>query len=187
MKSIRARAPASKTAAVRRVMQANVGSVTTPERSLRRALRREGLAFATGARPVQGLRCTVDIVLREHRICIFMDGCFWHACPKHCSMPKLNRSWWAEKLRSNVDRDKRQRASLRRNGWRVLRVWEHELVESDRVVRRILRAIEAAGAVAPGPARPTSDRSPATRPHARGRASARGGGSQRNQPVRARR
>lgn len=150
-------------------MQANVGRVTSPERVLRSALRSEGLAFSTDVRPIRQLRCKVDILLRRQRLCIFIDGCFWHACPKHCSAPKLNRSWWAEKLQANVERDKRQRSILRVNGWHVIRVWEHELVECDRVVHRILRAVRPSASTSARLPGASGERSEPTRARRRGR------------------
>ncbi|GAA1979951.1 hypothetical protein GCM10009817_20780 [Terrabacter lapilli] len=57
---------------------------------------------------------------------VFVDGCFWHACPEHCVLPKANREWWEWKFDSNRQRDADTDARLRDLGWRVLRLWEHE-------------------------------------------------------------
>lgn len=66
-----------------------------------------------------------DIVFTSRKLAVFIDGCFWHRCPIHDRMPKANRSYWAPKLKGNVERDRRSDAELRANGWRVARFFEH--------------------------------------------------------------
>jgi len=66
-------------------------------------------------------------VFRKARIAVFIDGCFWHACQKHCRMPASNRDYWERKIGRNAERDKRVNRELRRRGWRVVRIWEHEI------------------------------------------------------------
>jgi DNA mismatch endonuclease (patch repair protein) len=122
-------------------MQSNVGRETTPEERLRHAIAATGTTFLADARPEAAVRCKADFVFPEHRVCVFVDGCFWHGCPVHFAPPKSNRDWWQEKIAANVDRDLRQAEELRRLGWTVLRVWEHELTPSllaetsERVIR----------------------------------------------------
>ncbi len=70
---------------------------------------------------------TADVLFRRARVVVFVDGCFWHSCPQHGTMPKSNRTWWEQKLRANVDRDRRADAALKESGWRVVRIWEHEI------------------------------------------------------------
>jgi len=74
---------------------------------------------------------------------IFVDSCFWHGCPKHCNQPANNRAFWQRKLSANKTRGALVARTLRRAGWRVLRVWEHELVKknSARLIRRIQKAL----------------------------------------------
>lgn len=67
-----------------------------------------------------------DIVFVSSGVAVFVDGCFWHSCPDHGSIPKTNTDWWIQKLRSNVERDRRHDAALTSAGWWVFRVWEHE-------------------------------------------------------------
>lgn len=141
-KSIRSRAPAATSPVVRRAMLANYGGELRPERTLRSLLCKAGLRFRKDCRPIPDFRCTADIVLRRQRLCVFVDGCFWHGCPQHFSCPKTNAAWWREKIGATSARDKRQTKFLSSNGWRVIRVWEHELMaSSSRVVRRILKAV----------------------------------------------
>jgi len=84
-----------------------------------------------------------DFVFSRHRIAVFVDGCFWHGCARHCRMPTGNRSYWNGKIASNIVRDKRVNRLLRRCGWRVVRVWEHELTKNPgRCIRRIKELLE---------------------------------------------
>ncbi len=68
-----------------------------------------------------------DFSFTKLRVAIFVDGCFWHGCPKHANMPASNRVFWERKLAANVARDRLVTRTLRQRGWRVLRIWEHEL------------------------------------------------------------
>lgn len=142
-KSIRSRAPAASSPAVRRVMMANYGGNTLPERVLRSALHRTGLRFVKDRRPVAVLRCTADIVFPRERVCVFVDGCFWHGCQQHFECPKTNSEWWREKIAANKQRDTRQGALLAAAGWKVVRVWEHE-VALRRAVLRVCRTLQSA-------------------------------------------
>lgn len=69
-----------------------------------------------------------DFVFREQRLAIFVDGCFWHGCPKHGSYPAIHRAFWIRKLGRNRERDKLVNKVLAKQGWKVLRIWEHDLV-----------------------------------------------------------
>jgi DNA mismatch endonuclease (patch repair protein) len=68
-----------------------------------------------------------DVVVPELRLAIFADGCFFHWCAKHARPPRSNRSYWVPKLKGNAQRDKRNRACLRRRGYGVWRFWAHDL------------------------------------------------------------
>jgi len=68
-----------------------------------------------------------DFVFRRERVVVFVDGCFWHRCPLHCTMPANNRAFWEQKLSRNAERDRFVDRELRKAGWRVWRVWEHSL------------------------------------------------------------
>jgi len=93
------------------------------ELTLRSALHAAGLRFRLHRR-VEGV--TVDIVFPRPRVAVFVDGCFWHGCPKHATFPKSNKRYWLPKLAENKTRDKRQSGLLRRAGWTVIRIWEHD-------------------------------------------------------------
>lgn len=98
-------------------------SSTGPEVRLRRLLHARGLRFTLHRRDLPG---RPDIVLTRARIAVFVDGCFWHACPIHGNLPKANREWWADKLARNVERDRCQRDQLEALGWLPVTVWEHD-------------------------------------------------------------
>ena len=83
-----------------------------------------------------------DFIFPKQRVALFVDGCFWHGCPKHSNIPQNNREFLEKKLLGNMDRDKLVSKELRKVGWKVVRVWEHELSNSDRVVKRILAALQ---------------------------------------------
>ena len=68
-----------------------------------------------------------DFVFLASRVALFVDGCFWHGCPKHYIKPKNNRAFWKRKLDANRARDRQVNRELRRKGWRVVRIWEHDL------------------------------------------------------------
>ena len=138
--SIRARAPSASSDRVRRVMQANPSRDTSPEKVLRSRLHKAGLRFRKDAPPVANLRCKADIVFRSARVCVFVDGCFWHGCPQHFRAPKTNRAWWLEKVEDNRVRDREKTRALREHGWTVLRFWEHELNRQN--LEAVLRKIE---------------------------------------------
>lgn len=74
-------------------------------------------------------RRRADITFVHWRTAVFVQGCFWHACPEHLHAPKHNAEWWWRKLDDNTRRDRDTDATLLRLGWHPLRVWEHEAVE----------------------------------------------------------
>jgi len=99
----------------------------------------------TGWRRNQKLPGKPDFVFRKERIALFVDGCFWHGCPKpkHAPLPKTRADWWAAKLARNKARDLEVNRHLRKAGWRVFRVWECDLTRINRpkVARRLLRVL----------------------------------------------
>ncbi|MCC7519379.1 MAG: DNA mismatch endonuclease Vsr [Verrucomicrobiae bacterium] len=90
--------------------------------------------------PIPG---TPDFAFPARKLAIFIDGCFWHGCPRHFRMPSTNRRYWCRKIAANKLRDRRTTCYLRRAGWTVLRIWEHEFSNASRVASRcrfLLRA-----------------------------------------------
>jgi DNA mismatch endonuclease (patch repair protein) len=92
----------------------------------------------TGWRRHQSLPGCPDFTFRRERLVIFVDGCFWHGCPKHGRKPTSNQLYWLPKLELNIARDKFRTRMLRRSGWRVVRLWSHDLRDSDSVANRII-------------------------------------------------
>jgi DNA mismatch endonuclease (patch repair protein) len=78
-----------------------------------------------------------DFIFPKERLAVFVDGCFWHGCRWHCRMPHDNRRYWREKITGNAARDRATTRLLRRAGWRVVRVWQHSLMDADFVALRI--------------------------------------------------
>jgi DNA mismatch endonuclease (patch repair protein) len=99
---------------------------TRPELEIRRELHARGLRYRVDVSPVPSLRGRTDILFRQARVAVYVDGCFWHSCPDHGVLPKGNRDWWREKLAATVRRDRAVDSTLAELGWRVVRVWEHE-------------------------------------------------------------
>jgi DNA mismatch endonuclease (patch repair protein) len=99
---------------------------TSPELVLRRLLWACGVRYRVNAKPLPTFRRRADLVLTRPRIAVFVDGCFWHACPLHATWPKTNAAWWRAKLRRTTLRDRDTDATLVASGWRVLRFWEHD-------------------------------------------------------------
>src|ERR1700754_2633802 len=122
----------------RRCMSRIRGSDTKPELLLRRALWAMGLRY----RVKSGLSGRPDLTFARSRVVVFVDGCFWHACPQHRTVSKTNAVFWKTKIERNIQRDQEVTAALQSEEWLVLRFWEHEVERSLlRVVTRIERAV----------------------------------------------
>jgi len=112
-------------------------------------MRRHGIA---GWRRGSKLKGKPDFVFLKLRLAVFVDGCFWHGCPKHGTKPKNNAAFWRKKISTNQARDRFVTRTLRAKGWKVVRVWEHKLARRNerRLVRRLASYL------------PPSSRSPGT-------------------------
>src|ERR1700749_5096388 len=123
---------------------------TKPELALRRALHRLGYRFRKDHRlhpPPRRVR--PDIAFTARKVAVFVDGCFWHACPEHGSRPAVNQGYWNPKLLRNVERDQAADAALADAGWQVVRLWEH--VPLDDAVTAVVTALGGAPPPAPWP------------------------------------
>jgi DNA mismatch endonuclease (patch repair protein) len=92
------------------------------------------------------LRGKPDFVFPAFRVAIFLDGCFWHGCPRHLRLPADNRAYWVAKVGRNRRRDRRTTLALRARGWRVVRIWEHALKDAagrERSLARVKRMLSA--------------------------------------------
>jgi DNA mismatch endonuclease (patch repair protein) len=106
-------------------MQATPSRDTGPEKTLRSTLQRMGLRFRKDEKPIDDIDCKADVIFQSAKVCVFVDGCFWHGCPRHFRPPKINTEWWMEKVRDNQERDKKKTKLIKKRGWVVLRYWEH--------------------------------------------------------------
>jgi DNA mismatch endonuclease Vsr len=94
----------------------------------------------TGWRRNQKLIGNPDFVFRTQRLCVFVDGCFWHGCAKCYRRPASNETYWDAKIKRNRARDRKVNQALPLLGWRVLRIWEHQLRDNERFsLKRRLR------------------------------------------------
>ncbi len=107
-------------------MKANRRTDTKPELALRSALHAMGYRYRKDYRlDLPARRVRPDIAFTSRKVAVFVDGCFWHACPEHGSKPKNNEWYWSPKLQKNVERDRAADAALAAAGWTVVRLWEH--------------------------------------------------------------
>ena len=116
--------PAASNETIRRRMSTAKRRDTQPELAIRSGLHRAGLRFYVDrpALPAEGRRRRVDIVFPTERVAVFVDGCFWHSCPEHGTVPKNNREWWVDKLATNRRRDADTDRQLIEHGWTVVRI-----------------------------------------------------------------
>lgn len=119
--------PVPSSESVRARLSAQAVRDTKPEMVLRRELHRRGLRYRVNYRVPGMPRRTIDVAFTRQKLAVFVDGCFWHACPEHSVRSKSNSEWWQQKLDRNVQRDVETSEFLRGQGWMVVRVWEHEL------------------------------------------------------------
>ena len=131
--------PSASSPLTRARMQRQGRRDTAPELSLRRAVWRRGLRYRVDVAPIRGPRRRADLVFARAKVAVYVDGCFWHSCPKHATTPKANREWWIEKLGANVARDRDTDRRLNEAGWIALRIWEHE--DPDTAAARVERVV----------------------------------------------
>lgn len=116
---------------------------TTPEILVRSLVHTLGFRFRLNRRDLPG---SPDLVLPRLHSVIFVHGCFWHQhnCARGARLPKSNQAYWLPKLRRNVERDRRSIRALRKQGWRVLVVWECQTRDIDRLRARLTRFLQPA-------------------------------------------
>lgn len=101
-------------------------NATPPSNLLCGPPHRAGLRFRVHQRPLPELRREADIMFRRARLAVFVDGCFWHGCPDHGTLPVRNAAFWRAKIEGNAGRDQQTDTALRKAGWLAIRIWEHE-------------------------------------------------------------
>ena len=140
-KKRRIRNPIPSSEAALKRMQAAKPRDTAPEMALRSALHSKGLRFRIDQKPIKELNRKADIVFRSAKVAVFVDGCFWHGCPIHGTQAKANAEFWKNKIDKNQARDLDTNKRLKKAGWRVIRVWEHENPEkvSEKIYNIIMK------------------------------------------------
>lgn len=110
-----------------------------------RFLKQLRAARVTGWRRGVALIGKPDLVFSHERVAVFLDGCFWHGCPRCSLRSKSNLKYWASKIPGNVARDRRVNRALKAKGWRVVRVWQHDIRRNpSTAIRKVLRSLRSA-------------------------------------------
>ncbi len=86
-----------------------------------------------------------DFAFRKEKVAVFVDGCFWHFCPRCAKLPKNNAEFWRKKLLGNKQRDRAVSQQIREKGWIPVRLWEHELERPSAVLRKVRHALGRTG------------------------------------------
>lgn len=95
-----------------------------------------------GWRRHQNLKGRPDFIFKEKRVAVFIDGCFWHGCPRCYHPPKTNEVYWNNKISRNRERDKRITKELALSGWKVVRFWEHSLQRPEWVANKLILTLQ---------------------------------------------
>lgn len=128
--------PAARSALMRRIRAHG----SAAERTLLSALRRIGILW--GVANDAETPGTPDVCFRRERVAVFVDGCFWHSCPRHGSTPKTRVGYWREKLAYVQEHDAHVRAHLAVLGWTVVRLWEHEVLAApEAAAQKVARSV----------------------------------------------
>ena len=137
----RIRNPIPSSEAALKRMRAAKPRDTAPEKALRSELHKRGLRYRIDVKPVKELNRRADIVFRSAKVAVFVDGCFWHGCLIHGTQAKANAEFWKNKIKQNQVRDEDTNKRLKKAGWRVIRVWEHENPEkaSEKIYNIIMK------------------------------------------------
>lgn len=123
----------------RSAVMARVRSTNTRfEQRIMKELRKRGKSFIRYA----NIAGKPDIVAKRKRVAVFLDSCFWHGCRWHCRVPKSRRGYWNAKIKGNRDRAKIVNKILRKDGWLIVRFWEHQFQKNfDANIRKIAKLL----------------------------------------------
>lgn len=121
----------------RKTMQKIRSKGTVAERIVERELRRRKIYFAKHVASIIG---RPDIVFHRKKVVVFIDSDFWHSNPKRFIAPKSNVNYWQKKIARNKERDKKVTSALKKDGWKVLRLWEYDIKHNtDKCIEKILK------------------------------------------------
>jgi len=113
---------------------------TAVEKVIFSALRRKGVYFQKHYKKALG---NPDIALPKKKIAVFIDGDFWHGYQFSKFKKRLPRKYWLKKIEDNIKRDRRNRAKLKREGWKVLRIWEHEIQKNpEKAIQKVIKFLK---------------------------------------------
>ncbi len=115
------------------------GKNTKPELFFRRFIWGKGIRGYRLHKKIQG---KPDLFFGPQKVAVFIDGCFWHQCPRCYREPKTNKKFWREKIRRNIARDLAADVALREMGVKPIRFWEHEVMKSPlKCLNKLKRAL----------------------------------------------
>ena len=109
------------------------------EVEFRKGLWKEGFRYSKNSTKYFG---KPDLVLKKYKTVIFIDSCFWHGCKKHCRIPSTKKGYWVPKIERNKLRDKEVNKHYRKINWKVIRIWEHEIVNNkSRAINKFINSL----------------------------------------------
>ena len=106
---------------------------TKPEVAIHVLLKRYGIAHTMHPK----MKGSPDILIRKEKVVAYINGCFWHGCSRHFILPRSNTDFWRRKISGNIKRDKMSYKAMRKDGWRVVKIWEHELSRPDKILQKL--------------------------------------------------
>lgn len=113
---------------------------TGPENIIAGELKKRKIYFAKNVSKITG---KPDFVFRRKRVAVFIDSDFWHCNPEKFVMPETNRDYWEKKISRNIRRDQEVNEALEAKGWKVVRIWEHEVRKNcNHAIMKILNSLE---------------------------------------------
>ena len=122
-----------------RIMSCIRSKDTKPELKIRKMVWAAGKRYRIHDRSVFG---TPDMTNKSKRVAVFIDGCFWHGCPKCYTEPKTNTKFWRDKISRNQERRKKVKTQLKKGNWKVLQFWEHQVnLNSGKVCQKITNSL----------------------------------------------
>ena len=114
------------------------GKNTRLEVLVRKLMWQRGFRYKIG----HGLIGKPDMVFPSCNVAVFIDGCFWHSCPKHYQIPQTNRKFWRTKIAKNKKRDNKINIQLKKEGWKIIRIWEHDIKKDpEKTVNKIIKIL----------------------------------------------
>ena len=133
------KSPSASSLKVSNVMKANKRTDTKPERLMKKVL--ENVKLTGYKTNVSALPGSPDIVYPKYKIVIFVNGCFWHHCPRcYPNLPKTHTAFWNRKFIRNEERDIKRKLQLERMGWKVFIFWEHDINRNpNKLAMRVLK------------------------------------------------